>query len=283
VSLAEAESRTQALARLKSFGLLDDGAIDLADAALLLASLDHPDPQLEDCRLRLAQIGAALAKTEAGRGDERLAARAEALRAVLAEGYGFLGDRHTYDDLENANLISVIERRRGLPVALSILYIDAARRLGWPIEGLNFPGRFMIRLAGSDGRAVLDPFDGGEIRDAAALRELLKRGAGPDAELMPEHFAPVGNRDILLRLQNNIKVRLLQGGAVDKALAILERMLLVAPNEPLLWLEAAGHYAGLGKLRSAVEAATTCCRLARGESLGHRAEALLAELRGKLN
>jgi regulator of sirC expression with transglutaminase-like and TPR domain len=141
----------------------------------------------------------------------------------------------------------------------------------------------MIRLAGMDGRVVLDPFDGGEMRDAAALRDLLKRGAGPGAELMPEHFAPVGNRDILLRLQNNIKVRLLQAGEVDKALAIVERMLLLAPSEPLLWFEAGGHYAALGKLRSAIEAVERCCGLAAGDVLGRRAEALLAELRGRLN
>jgi regulator of sirC expression with transglutaminase-like and TPR domain len=275
--------RSGVIARLRLLGQKTDGEIDLAEAALLLASLDHPEPGIEDCRARLGRIAGDLGETAAGRGDGSLAARAEALRQVVAERHGFQGDRQTYDDMENANLISVIERRRGLPVALAIIYIDVARRIGWPVEGLNFPGRFMIRLGGAEGRAVLDPFDGGEIRDVQALRELLKRGTGPDAELLPEHFAPAGNRDILLRLQNNIKVRLLQSGDIDGAVAIIERMLLIAPREPLLWLEAGGHYARLGKLRTAIEAAERGRGLASDEGLGQRAEALLQELRGKLN
>ena len=96
------------------------------------------------------------------------------------------------------------------------------------------------------------------------LRALLKHGAGPDAELRPEHLAAVGNRDILLRLENNIKMRLLQAGEVEGALAILERMLLIAPSEPLLWLEAGGHYAHLGNLRAAMEALRALLGLAIG-------------------
>ena len=280
---AAAEPRATILERLTRLGQASDEALDLAETALLLASLDHPDPRLEDCRQRLGRIGDDLAATAAGRGDRSLAARARALREVLAERHGFQGDDQTYDDLANADLIRVIERRRGLPVALAILYIDAARRLGWPVEGLNFPGHFMIRLTADDGQGILDPFGGGELRDAPALRQLLKHAAGPEAELKPEHLAAVGNRDILVRLQNNIKVRLLQAGEIERAVDILERMLLIAPGQPLLWFELGGHYAGLGKLRGAMEALERCSGLAVGESLGQRAEMLLRELRGRLN
>ena len=76
---------------------------------------------------------------------------------ILAERHRLLGDDQTYDDLENANLISVIDRRRGLPVALSILYIHAARRQGWPVEGSNFPGHFLIRLAAATAAASSIP------------------------------------------------------------------------------------------------------------------------------
>ena len=280
---AAAEPRATIRERLTRLGQASDEALDLAETALLLASLDHSDPRLEDCRQRLGRIGDDLAATAAGRGDRSLAARARALREVLAERHGFQGDDQTYDDLANADLIRVIERRRGLPVALAILYIDAARRLGWPVEGLNFPGHFMIRLTADDGQGILDPFGGGELRDAPALRQLLKHAAGPEAELKPEHLAAVGNRDILLRLQNNIKVRLLQAGEIERAVGILERMLLIAPGQPLLWFELGGHYAGLGKLRAAMEALERCSGLAVGESLGQRAEMLLRELRSRLN
>ncbi|HKF63304.1 MAG TPA: transglutaminase-like domain-containing protein [Dongiaceae bacterium] len=280
---AAVEPRAAILERLTRLGQASDEALDLAETALLLASLDHSDPRLEDCRQRLGRIGDDLAATAAGRGDRGLAARARALREVLAERHGFQGDDQTYDDLANADLIRVIERRRGLPVALAILYIDAARRLGWPVEGLNFPGHFMIRLTADDGQGILDPFGGGELRDAPALRQLLKHAAGPGAVLKPEHLAAVGNRDILLRLQNNIKVRLLQAGEIKRAVGILERMLLIGPGQPLLWFELGGHYAGLGKLRAAMEALERCSGLAVGESLGQRAEMLLRELRSRLN
>ena len=280
---AAAEPRATIRERLTRLGQASDEALDLAETALLLASLDHSDPRLEDCRQRLGRIGDDLAATEAGRGDRSLAARARALREVLAERHGFQGDDQTYDDLANADLIRVMERRRGLPVALAILYIDAARRLGWPVEGLNFPGHFMIRLTADDGQGILDPFGGGELRDTPALRQLLKHAAGPEAELKPEHLAAVGNRDILVRLQNNIKVRLLQAGEIERAVDILERMLLIAPGQPLLWFELGGHYAGLGKLRAAMEALERCSGLAVGESLGQRAEMLLRELRSRLN
>ena len=103
-----------------------------------------------------------------------------------------------------------MDRRRGLPVALAIIYIHAARGIGWPIEGLNFPGRFLVRLGAPDGRAVLDPFEGGEIRDAVALRELLKFGAGAAAELAPEHFAQrhgVAGLPALERIEHRASVR----------------------------------------------------------------------------
>jgi regulator of sirC expression with transglutaminase-like and TPR domain len=282
VSEAGAGERAAAVARLAAFGAGVDAEIDLAEAALLLASFDRPEASLEDCRARLAAIVADL-ETAAADASESLAGRTAVLRAVIAGRYGFTGDSETYDDLQNANLISVIERRRGLPVALAIIYIHVAGRLDWPVEGLNFPGRFLIRLGAGDGRAILDPFDGGAVRDAAALRELLKIGAGPKAELTPEHFTAVGNRGILLRLQNNIRIRLMHVQALEQAAAVLERMLLIAPKEPLLWLDAGGHYARLGNLRAAINAAEQCLRFAGEEGLRSRAQRLLQELKGKLN
>jgi regulator of sirC expression with transglutaminase-like and TPR domain len=286
VSAAEASDRAAVIARLSAIGAGADVDIDLAEAALLLASFDRPEVLLDDYRRRLADIVQDLAGEcdRAGAAESQtLAGRAAIVATVIAERHEFTGDRETYDDMANANLISVLDRRRGLPVALSIVYIHAARALGWFMEGLNFPGRFLVRLGAPDGRAVLDPFDGGRLRDAVALRELLKLGAGASAELAPEHFTAAGNRDILLRLQNNIKVRMLQADRVEGAVGVLERMLLIAPKEPLLWLEAGGHYARLGNLRSAIEAAERCRGLAVEERLRQRAETLLQELKGKLN
>ncbi len=278
--------RAAAIERLSSFGAAADNDIDLAEAALLLGSFDRPDADLDGARRWLADAVRDLAEESDRAGVEisaSLAGRATMLASVLAGRHALAGDRETYDDLANANLISVIERRRGLPVSLSIIYIHAARRLGWPVEGLNFPGRFLVRLGASDGRAVLDPFDGGRLRDAVDLRELLKTGAGASAELAPEHFVPAGNRDILLRLQNNIKIRLVQSDQLEAAAGTIERMLLIAPKEPLLWLEAAGHYGRLGNLRVAIEAAERSRVLALDDRVRQRADSLLQDLKGRMN
>ena len=286
MSADDSVGRSATIARLSAFGAASDGDIDLAEAALLLGSFDRPEVDLDDYRRRLSELVQDTAGEHQRMGPEEgetLAGRALILATTIAGRHEFNGDRETYDDLANANLIGVLERRRGLPVALSIIYIHVARALGWPMEGLNFPGRFLVRLGAPDGRAVLDPFDGGRIRDAVALRELLKIGAGASAELAPEHFTAAGNRDILLRLQNNIKVRLVQADQIEAAVGALERMLLIAPKEPLLWLEAGGHYARLGNLRAAIEAADRSRALAADERLRQRAEALLQELKGKLN
>src|SRR5690606_35482921 len=166
-----------------------------------------------------------------------LRVRVEALNAAMFGRHGYRGDTESYDDLDNANLLSVIDRRRGLPIALSILYIATARALGWPAEGINFPGHFLVRVDGGGESALVDPFNGGALRDSADLRALLKGLQGEGAELRPEHYAPAGNRMILLRLQNNIKARLVAAGAFERALAVVERMAMLAPGEPALWHE----------------------------------------------
>ena len=270
-----------ALARLAAIGRSADEDIDLAETALMLGSLDQPEARMEEPRAALAALAADLRALASP--AESLARRTEALTEVVVRRHGFTGDRETYDDLANANLIAVLERRRGLPVALAILYIHAARAVGWPVEGLNFPGRFLVRLGAADGRAVIDPFEDGLVREASSLRELMKQAAGTTAELAPEHFAPVGNRDILLRLQNNIKVRLLQADRIGEALTVLERMQLIAPAEAVLWLEAGGYHARLGNLRAAIDAAERCAGLASDEALRQRAADLLQDMKSRLN
>src|SRR5215475_12160627 len=114
----------------------------------------------------------------------------ERLGDVIASAYAYRGDSETYDDLQNADLARVIERRKGLPVALSILYLHIARAQGWDAEGLAFPAHFLIRVAIDGGRHVLDPFHEGAVRDATDLRRLLRQVLGADAQLQPQHFDP---------------------------------------------------------------------------------------------
>ena len=266
---------------LRAVGTLADEEIDLADAALLLGALDMPNVSLERYRdhvERLAGDVSALA-----RAGEPLERRRRHLNAVIFDAHGYAGDAETYDAPENANLLQVIDRRVGLPVSLGILYIQAARAQGWVVDGLAFPGHFLVRMDEGDRRVIVDPFHWGQLLEADHLRGLLKQFRGADAELEPSHYAPVGNRAILLRLQNNIKSRALQASDGARGAAILERMLLIAPEAGGLWHELGMVRARLGTIKGAVEALERSLACPLPEAARSRVEAALASLTTSLH
>ena len=272
---------------LRRIGEGADEAIDIAEAALLCAAHETRDLDLASSRQHLAEIAAEMKRAAAldglRPGDDSLDACCDALRYVLSDKFGYRGDDETYDDLRNADLVAVIQRRRGLPVALSILYIHAARSLGWRIEGLNFPGHFVIRLYGDRQAAILDPFAGGATRSIQDLRQLLKAQSTEKTELKPEHFAALENRQILVRLQNNIKVRRIQEGDLKGAERTLQRMLLIAPGQPELWRESGILNARLENLLAARRALTRYLELAENDQQRQRAARLLQELGQQLH
>lgn len=233
-----------------------DAEIDLALTALALADAARPGRDLPAAQTHLDQLYAALRDGVATAGEPAAAqGRGALLRAVLVETFGYHGDAETYEDPDNADLIRVTERRRGLPVSLGILYLALARSVGWTAEGLNFPGHFIIRVDGADGeRVILDPFHDGAELSVADLRGLVKAIEGPEAELTPAIYAAVSNREVLIRLQANIKLRALQAGDYQTALATVERMLLVTPDDHWLWRESGLMHMRLGDLDGALAA-----------------------------
>ena len=211
------------------------GAVDnLGEAALVLAGLDHPDAEIDTGAPLLAEIEAAVrdACGQAAEGE-----RAAQLGPVLARRYDFAGDRDSYDDMQNADLIRVLQRRRGLPVALGIIYMHCARSAGLAAHGIAFPSHFLIRVEDGATQSLLDPFDAGKILQAPELRAVLKRHFGADAELQPEHYATVSDRDVLLRLQNNILTRAVEAEDLARAKDILERMIALMPDNAGLYRE----------------------------------------------
>ena len=202
---------------------------------------------------------------------------------MLYRRFGYGGDTTSYDDPENANLIRVIDRRAGLPVSLGILYIHVAHAQGWPIAGLAFPGHFLVRLDFEARRLIIDPFHAGQPLEAGHLRDLLKQFQGAAAELEPRHYAAISNRDVLLRLQNNLKTRALQGNDPARAAAILKRMTLIAPDAADAWRELGLVEAHVGNIRRAVNALETYLSLAPGAKEAEKAAALLKRLKGSLN
>lgn len=267
------------LDRLKDLCAGDGERIDLLEAGLLLSVLGRGEAtDLAPFRQHVTAMTDELAHLVHRRG-----ASPASLSEVIARSYAYRGDSDTYDDLQNADLVRVIERRKGLPVALSILYLHVARAQGWQAEGLAFPGHFLIRIGIDGGRHVVDPFHEGAVREAADLRRLLRQVLGPEAELAPAHFDPVYDRDVLLRLENNVRLRLAKREDWHGVARSLDRMLAIAPDRVELLFEAGQLNERLDKRRAAIAAYQRLLELDGDAELRRRASALLQELRRGLN
>ncbi len=277
---------TDTAARLTRIGALAGEQVDLAETALVLASIERPGVRAEPYRRHLDRLAGEIGDYAGEQGADKskdLHMQAEALCQVIARRYGYAGTDEVYDDHDGANLMGAIDRRTGLPVVLGIIYIHAARSLGWTIDGLDFPARFLVRLCGGKKRIILDPFAYGRILGPKEMRELSKAAAGNHAELTLAHFKAMDNRQILLRAQNHIKVRLLRADRLDDALEAIETMLLFAPAAAELWREAGLLNARLDKVTAAVAALEEFLLHNTGDSARFRTSILLQELRGRIS
>ncbi len=275
--------RRRSRAYLRELG--DDAVqhVDIARAALHLAALTRSQPDLDTAEAHLAALDETLKGLVSNNPPDNADAAAEALADVLARQGGYRGDDQTYDDLQNANLLCVIERRKGLPVALGILYMHLARSQDWTAYGLNFPGHFLVAVEFGGERTIVDPFHEGVVRTSPELRELLKMVAGQDAELDQEMFLAVPDRGVLLRLQSNIRLRQMQMGRLTEAAETIESMLLIAPEHAELWHESGVLQTKLGNLGAAVSAFEIAVKRETRPSRRQEFAAILQQLRRRLN
>ncbi len=234
---------------LATIGACEDGALDLIDAALVLASLDQPDADLAAAHLHVDQVTADVML--AARGAEAPEHRAQTLAKIIHGHYGYSGDRDTYDDAANANLLQVIERRRGLPVALAILYLGIAHRLGWAAAGLNVPAHFIMRIGDAEDHVLQDPFDNGAMLRAEDVPLKLAPLGLSLQQLRPTMFHALPVRAVLVRLLNNLAVRAEADQNLRRALELHERMTLMAPHFTGLWWERARLERQMGRLSAA--------------------------------
>ena len=268
------------LARL---GTRADAEIDPADTVLRIAAMERPTTPLEPYHRHMEKLAREVADYAGGpdAADADLNLRLEALREVIARRHGYSGDGIADDDVDAADMMRVIDRRRGLPVMLGILYLGAARAAGWRADGLGPPGRFLVRIEGADGRSVVDPFGGGRTLSPQDLRQAVTASIGGAADLAPDQFVAMGNREIVLRAENNAKAALLKAGRPAEALVRIEAVLLLAPGEAALWREAGILNARLDRTTEAVAALEESLRLG-GDEDGYRTSVLLQELQGRL-
>ncbi len=272
-------SAVSARLALDAIGQIPDSELDLAGAALQFARIDAPEDNWQAAAAHLSELARDAAALAVERSASSPAVRAAALAGLLTGHWRYGGDVATYDHPDNANLIRVIARRRGLPVALGVLWLHCARAAGWEAYGVDFPGHFMIALPGSGTQLVLDVFDGGEPMSAQALRGLIKRMEGPKAELRPGLLQPMSPRAVLLRLQHNLKLRRLRANDQAGALTAIEDMLRVAPDRAGLWREAAALHQRLGGVAEALHCLECFLALVPQGPAAESARAMLGELR----
>jgi regulator of sirC expression with transglutaminase-like and TPR domain len=216
------------LAQLLSRG---EGEWRLAEAALAIALDEYPALDVAACLERLETLAGELAReTPAGAGLEE---RIGALNTVLFERHGFAGNSADYYDPRNSFINEVLERRTGIPITLSIVYMDVARGAGLTLEGIAFPGHFLVACPVADGKVVLDPYAGGLPVGREDLEERLAQlyGAAVLERLdVTDLLEPAEDRDILGRVLRNLKGIYLRRGDLPRALSAIERLLLVQPE-----------------------------------------------------
>ncbi|QMW22427.1 SirB1 family protein [Sandaracinobacteroides saxicola] len=222
---------------IAALGLVDDEAIRLDEAGLLLSAADTPDADLPFAR----EIVDAMARRLLTRDSPWASAadRAAMLAQVVAVEDGFRGDATRYDAPENADWLSMLARRRGLPVILSMLYVALARRVGWAAAALNVPGHVLVRIGREPGSVLIDPFEGGALLGEGALAAIVARSLGRHVKPRPDHVAPMTNRATLIRLLSNPAARARKAGDVERALVLTRRMTAIAPMVSTLWWDRA--------------------------------------------
>lgn len=242
---------------LSHMGTFTDDDIPLSKTALLLAALAHVGRGLESYANHIGkmsdEVGARYGELLAAGAIDNCETRIAATKHILCDKYGYEGDQQNYNDLRNADLIEVIDRRKGLPIALAIIALEVGRAQGWDLKGLNFPGHFLIRYEMGGQRVMCDPFEKFNILQAADLRGLLKRALGETAELSSSFYQEASNREILLRLQNNIKYRQIETEHYEDALKTVTTMRSFAPHEYRLLLDDGVLKARLDKTEEAIQ------------------------------
>lgn len=200
----------------------------LLDTALAIAAVEYPGLDAVRYRERLDGWGDTILSRLSS--DPSLEEVIQTLNDFLYFEQGFMGNRDDYYDPRNSFINDVLDRKLGIPLTLSIIYIELGRRLGLPFKGVSFPGHFLVKLSLNGGAVVLDPFNGGISLSEEDLGELLQFTAleAPQARCDFGHLlAAARKQDIVVRLLRNLKVVYQRGGQLEKALDIVNLILAI--------------------------------------------------------
>jgi regulator of sirC expression with transglutaminase-like and TPR domain len=224
--------QSQEMERFAAVVQREEADLELDVAALLIGAWEHERFDVEPHRRALDALAARAATAVQAADSPDEAGRA--LAGMLFAEIGFRGNTDDYYDPRNSFLTEVLDRKVGIPITLSVLYLEVARRLGLRAAGVAFPGHFLVRVDGGPDPLdplILDPFGGGAALDRPALETLLARSAGPDARLADVSFAPAPKRAILVRMLNNLAGIYGRDGDTFRSLEVLERLAVLDPSD----------------------------------------------------
>ncbi len=208
----------------------------LLRGALLIATIEHPRLDPEPTLSAIAAMGHEAARWLAGLPAGDVEARVAALNAYLFEDLGFHGNEERYDDPRNSFLNDVVARRTGIPIALAVLYREVGLAAGLSVEGVNFPGHFLVRVlpppetSAAGGELVVDPFHGGALLNEAECRRLLERHMGAEAALTPDTMASADTPQILIRMLTNLKRLYVRSRSFPQALEATDLLVALDPD-----------------------------------------------------
>lgn len=227
--------------------------LDLAEAALLIAQEEQPDLDVARYLKRLDQLADAVraALPPSPTPQDTL----KCLNTHLFFREGLRGNTSEYYDPRNSFLNDVLDTKTGIPITLSVIYMEVGRRLGLALVGIGFPGHFLVRYSGPDGEQILDPFLGGaslsETQLAAKLRNMYGDN-NPLAAQVSKLLTPATKKEILTRMLGNLKGVYLNKGDFERALGVIDRMLLIRPDAATEFRDRGAVQQRLGRMQGAV-------------------------------
>lgn len=228
-----------------------DEAVNLALAALYIAQEEYPeldcvayihrlDQMAEDLRARLPEEAYPLKLIRA-------------INEFLFEAQGFVGNSTDYYNPQNSFLNRVLDRRTGIPITLSLVYLELAKRIDFPMAGVGMPGHFLVRPTLAEMAIFVDVFHKGEVMFEEDCRDRIRKMYGTEARMLPQHLEPIGTKPFLARLLTNLKVIYLQQQDIPRALGAIDRILVLIPNSLLERRDRGLIYYREGRLREAKE------------------------------
>jgi regulator of sirC expression with transglutaminase-like and TPR domain len=227
----------------------DDDEIALDRAALLFAAVEYPGLDVAAGSAALDRLAEQARPRLAGLSDGESMVRV--LAGLLHGELGFEGNRESYYDPRNSYLNEVLERRMGIPISLSALYLEIGRRLGLPMEGVGMPGHFLVRFRHPGGPVLFDPFDGGAVVGEAECEARLRSLYGPAVRLGPAMLASVGARSIVFRMLANLKGVYASQGDWPRVVRTIDLMLMAQPGASVEYRDRGAAHLRTGDLRRA--------------------------------